>query len=298
MTDSKKLLPLQAYEKSLLALLDEDPNQHQRRMKQRLKGERVTATKLPVADPILRRLQTDTIKVGPTITEAALAMEARIASEREEAYVVFIDHIACRNCGHTEMRQADHHIYLCLRATRKEDRLAKTRRYVPVKFLSNPGLPRRLESVFHAPFACQHCFKEIAPCPIPALAPSPTYSLVDFESPEDPPTSSDELSTYHPLDIPQPASTSPEAIETYRELQYSSFQEISHMNFVMSHSRNLLPARPAVAADCPSPIDSTPIARNMSLVPVGPLLTGLTPIPGLMTPSIGSVEGAAQGELR
>lgn len=192
-----KLSAISSYGKGLLAALDETPNEHQEQVKRILKGEK------PKRDSVLEKLQDGSVKIGPTIAEAAAAMEARQPLWREDAYCIFIAHCSCKNCGRRWTAQLDPNIYLRSRMVRKpgtptpELRASKPYMYVPVKSISNWNIPKLKVSTFYAPFACADCFEGIAPCPPIHTS---KYSLDAIELPEDQPNGSGESSGL----IPQP----------------------------------------------------------------------------------------------
>lgn len=266
--ESKTLKPVSAFERGLLALLDEDVSDHQARMAKRLRGEKVEAKK-EAADPILKKLQDGTAKIGPTIAEAALALEQRVERWKEDAYVIFIAHTTCRGCGTRDKRQLDPHVYL--RSIERKPSELRTARYVPVRSISNWTLPRVALSTFHTTFACAECFEGLEkPWELEVIVPSTPPSEVDTASPADPLNLSVVYSQSLPVDSTPPASISGEDIEMSTLSLASSFQAVgdsSESNFVMSPCRNYVSGeeKPADASDFDTPIAELTIANSMNM---------------------------------
>lgn len=256
--ETKKLKPLSSFERGLLDALDEDPKLHQQRMLQRLKGEKVAGPKTAIADPLLRKLQAGTVKIGPTIAEAALALEQRVALWREDAYCIFIAHCHCKGCGRKETRQADHQVYVRSRNTKNDP--SNPFIYFPVRDISNWMLPRLQISTFHTTFTCQYCFEGLVCLPLP------TPSEGDTGLHEDQQNLSANSSSLHPEPV-QPASSLGEDLEMSRLSSANSLQQIEGrpLDFVMSVSPESKPGLLARVSDWLSPTAETHFASNMPL---------------------------------
>lgn len=214
-----QLSKLSSYGRGLLDALGEDVQQHQKEVLARLRGTHVKQKEKP--DPILKALQSDTAKIGPTIAEAAAALDTRVALWREDAYCIFIAHCTCKGCGRKWTGQMDPNVYLRSRKTRKDE--SNPYMYVPVRSISNWSIPRLKVSTFYTLFACDHCFEGLTPCH-PAhdvTEPSSTLSQENTELPVVQLPSSDGSSWSSPVPVP-PASTSEEGIETFNSLQEES----------------------------------------------------------------------------
>lgn len=261
------LKPVSDYERGLLALLDDTPANHQERLMKRMKGEKVPG---PKADPILKQLQEGKTKIGPTIAEAAAAMEARLPKWREDAYCIFIAHTTCKNCGMHEVRQRDPQVYLRERMLKwpgvlsnKDIVEANPFKYTPVRSISNWLLPKLRITTFHAPIACEHCFEGLT-CQVKEY--STTSFQDDTASPADQLDGSVESSSLT-LPAQPPASTWGEDIEMSNLLSAASFQAVSPMNFVMSPLpiSQIEGERPVDAGDLNSPIAELTLANSMQM---------------------------------
>lgn len=214
-----QLSKLSSYGRSLLEALGEDIQQHQKEVLARLRGTYVKPKEKP--DPVLKSLQSGTVKIGPTIAEAAAALDTRAALWREDAYCIFIAHCTCKGCGRKWTGQMDPNVYLRSRKTRKDE--SNPYMYVPVRSISNWSLPRLKVSAFYTLFSCDHCFEGLTPCH-PTRNVTEPFSTPSQENTELPVVqlpSSDGSSESSPVPVP-PASTSEEDIETFSPLQEES----------------------------------------------------------------------------
>jgi len=200
--DTPKLSKLSDYGRSLLAALDEDPQEHQKEVQARLQGKKITK---PKEDKVLQALQSGTAKIGPTIAEAAAALEQRAAMWREDAYCIFIAHCYCKNCGARWTGQMDPNVYLRSRKTKKDE--SNPYMYVPVRSISNWSLPRLRISTFYSLLTCERCFEGLK------CLPSSTNSQVSTGSPVVQVATSDGSFASSPAPVP-PASTSEAGGET------------------------------------------------------------------------------------
>lgn len=214
-----QLSKLSSYGRSLLEALGEDIQQHQKEVLARLRGTYVKQKEKP--DPILKSLQSDTVKIGPSIAEAAAALDKRAALWREDAYCIFIAHCTCKGCGRKWTGQMDPNVYLRSRKTRKDE--SNPYIYVPVRSISNWSLPRLKVSAFYTLFSCDHCFEGLTPCQSTRDAPEPssTPSQENTESPAGQLLSSAESSESSPIPAP-PVSTSEEDTEIFNLSQEES----------------------------------------------------------------------------
>jgi hypothetical protein len=214
-----QLSKLSSYGRSLLEALGEDIQQHQKEVLARLRGTYVRQKEKP--DPVLKSLQSDTVKISPSIAEAAAALDKRAALWREDAYCIFIAHCTCKGCGRKWTGQMDPNVYLRSKKTRKDE--SNPYIYVPVRSISNWSLPRLKVSAFYTLFSCDNCFEGLTPCQPTRDAPEPssTPSQENTESLAGQLPSSAESFESSPVPVP-PASTSEEGTEIFNLSQDES----------------------------------------------------------------------------
>jgi hypothetical protein len=147
-----QLKPLSDMERLVLKALGEDPEKHQQRVAMRMKGVRPPAQK---PDKILQKLQDGTAEIVDS-TSANIVRQWVEPVWVPEAYIIFIRHSTCKNCGRKDICQEDQNVYLKSRSNNLKDE-SNPKRYQPVRSMDF-FLPRRLESKIAVSLFCSSCF--------------------------------------------------------------------------------------------------------------------------------------------